>query len=373
MIESHRIRAILFLVVAAVGATIAALEFRRMHELEKIVPGPGVTTVGRLSDYLPNLRDTNGDTPVFFLEGSEEGETVLVLGGTHANEPAGFVAAVVLIENVTVSRGRLIVIPQANRSGFTCTDPLEGYPQRFSISTGSGERWFRFGSRGANPLDHWPDPLVYLHQPSGQRLSGVETRNLNRSYPGRPDGSFTERIGYAIMQLIEQENVRVAFDFHEASPEIPIVNALVTHEKGKDIAAAAILNLELENLEFALEFSPPNFRGLSHREWGDRTDVYPFLMESSNPIQGRLRGPTSAELLLGGVDLRYRRAKEVGKIRITYHSDGEPLDRRVGRHLQSLRAVLDAYAEEFPERSILLGNLPNHDEIVAQGVGVFLK
>ena len=41
-----------------------------------------------------------------------------------------------------------------------------------------------------------------MHASSGQKLSGSETRNLNRAYPGRPDGTFTEKVAYAITSLI---------------------------------------------------------------------------------------------------------------------------------------------------------------------------
>ena len=77
------------------------------------------------------------------------------------------------------------------------------------------------GSRVANPLDRSPDPLVYTHFPSGQRLSGFEARDLNRSYPGRPDGTFSEKVAYAIMQMIEQEDIDISFNLHEAAPGNP--------------------------------------------------------------------------------------------------------------------------------------------------------
>lgn len=82
---------------------------------------------------------------------------MLVLGGTHPNEPSGLVAAVLLIENAQPEAGTLYVIPRTNNSAFTCTDPQEGAPMRFTIDTPNGERWFRFGSRATNPIHQWPD------------------------------------------------------------------------------------------------------------------------------------------------------------------------------------------------------------------------
>jgi hypothetical protein len=174
------------------------------------------------------------------------------------------------------------------------------------------------------------------------------------------------------MQLIQREHVDIAFDLHEAAPEIPIINAIVTHDKGKDIAANALFTLEAENLLFALEMSPPNFHGLSHREWGDRGPVVPYLMETSNPIQGRLRGKTNAALIVQGVDQKYHEAEQLGTVRITYNPDGEPLARRVGRHLRGLQALLGAYMESMPEKRIVIDSVPTYEQIVERGIGEYL-
>jgi hypothetical protein len=56
------------------------------------------------------------------------------------------------------------------------------------------------------------DPEIYLHYPSGQKLAGNETRNLNRSYPGKIDGSVTERVAYAIMNMIKSNKIDMALD-----------------------------------------------------------------------------------------------------------------------------------------------------------------
>jgi hypothetical protein len=167
--------------------------------------------------------------------------------------------------------------------------------------------------------------------------------------------------------------VAVAIDLHEAAPEIPIINALIAHEKVRELAAAAVLNLEFESLQYALEFSPQNFRGLSHREWGDCTGAAPFLMETSNPIQGRLRGRTTAELVTSGADSCYELALNLGRMRITYTAGGEPIERRVGRHLRGIRAILDAYNESQPGAPCILDGIPTFDDLMTRGVGAYLN
>jgi hypothetical protein len=369
----HKLSAVLVLLCAGVLATLASADFLDQRKPDIIRPSEGLTRVGMLSDYFGALKGTAGDTRIFYFESGVPGATVLLLGGTHPNEPSGFMAATVITENLKVNAGRVLVIPQACNSGFSYTDPFEGCPSSFTIEGQSGPRKFRFGSRVSNPLDQWPDPLVYLHYPSGQQLSGFESRNLNRSYPGRPDGSFTERVGYGIMQLIEKEKVDVAFDLHEAAPEIPIINAIVYHPKGEMVALAAVLNLEMEDLHYSPEQSPESFRGLSHREWGDRTDVMPFLMETSNPIQGRLRGKTNEQLILGGVSEEYRRAQESGALRIEYLPTGEPLELRVGRHLQGFQEILRAYNDVHSENPIAFSGLPSYADLMQRGLGHYLR
>ena len=87
-----------------------------------------------------------------------------MLGGTHGDEPAGYLAAVVLVERATVGAGRLIVIPRANASGFTHNFPQEGHPSHFLIATPAGNRRFTYGARATNPIHQWPDPQVYTLQ-----------------------------------------------------------------------------------------------------------------------------------------------------------------------------------------------------------------
>ncbi len=366
---------ILILALAVVALVLATIEFKRMKKEEQILPSNNLSKIVMLSDYFDGIKNTNADTKVYIFDSGKEGGTVFVGGGTHPNEPAGYMAAILMIENLKIDKGRLIVIPRMNNSGFTCNDPMEAFPSSFTLKGKNGDRLFRFGSRLTNPLDQWPDPLVYSHYPSGQQYSGMESRNLNRCFPGRPDGSLTEKLAYAIVKLIEQEKVDVAFDLHEAAPEIPIINAIVYHEKSEDIAMSAILELEfeLENEKYAPELSPANFHGLSHREWGDNTDVFPFLMETSSPIQGRLRGKTNIDLILDGVSENYQTAKETGALRIDYRTQGEQLEHRVGRHIIAIASIVNSFNDLYPGKSVIYSGVPTYDEIMKNKIGNYLN
>lgn len=372
--QKHRWTAIIILAVAAFVVFNTGASFRSMYKEDVIVSGPSVHEVRMLSDWFDGLKGTAGDTRVYILEGEEPGGTFLFLGGTHPNEPSGMMTAVLFIENAVVEKGRLIIIPQADASGFTANDPQEGSPQRFNITTASGAvRTFRFGARATNPLHQWPDPDIYVN-PSQQTLSGSETRNLNRCYPGRPDGTLTEKIAYGIMEVIRKENALVSVDLHEASPEYPVINAIVAHEKSIDLASIAVLELELEDIKVRLEKSPPTFYGLSHRSWGDYSDTWPLLMETANPAQGRLRSKTNEKLVLTGIDPWYVKAQKLGRLYVPFDESGHPLEERVGRHSSALQSVIRAIEYFFDyDQTIMVTGVPGYQELMDNGLGAYLR
>ena len=371
--KNSKIRAIVILFFSVFLAAVAGRDFLRMRQPEPIYPGQGISEKKMLSDYFSPLRETNGDTEVYFFEGENQGATVLILGGTHPNEPAGFITAICLIERAQVQAGRLIVIPRANNSAFSHNDPQEANPQRFFIPTPHGMRWFRFGSRNTNPIDQWPDPEVYRHFPSGQKLSGGETRNLNRSYPGKPDGSLTEKVAFAIMELLRKEKVDLAFDLHEASLEYPVINAIVAHPNGFEMASEVVMYLQMDGLDYNLEPSPEHFRGLSHREWGDQLGIAAILMETANTVQGRYHGKLTPDAVIDGKDKIYTEAAAHGLLAVDFPPEGIPLKVRVGRHLAALQKFFEVWNGYHADKLIEIGNIPDFQEITEKGIGFFLN
>ncbi len=353
----------------SLGLIAAVTPGYRSAELdESLRPGPGVTSVHKLSKWFQGIRGTNGDTDVYVLDSGRAGAGALILGGTHGNEPAGYLAATLIVENAVARAGRLFVVPHANRSAMTHTDYQEASPPLLEFQGASGRRLFRYGSRATNPTDQWPDPDIYVHASSGQELSGAETRNLNRAYPGRPDGTFTERVAYAITSLIRSEKLDLVIDLHEASPEYPVINAIVAHERAMKVASVAVLNLEFEDIKIGLEPSPKNLRGLSHRELGDSTGALAMLCETSNPSQGRLRGATDARLVIEGTDDKYLRAAELGRLAVPFDEKGWPMKRRVGRHTSTVLAVFAAFSSLNPGRPILIAGIPSYADLLAKGL-----
>lgn len=364
---------VLCIVVSLAVAVVSGLDFYNFrHYEEKIIPGEGVTGTFQLSDYNPNLKGTFGDATVYVMEGEKPGASMLVLGGTHPNEPSGHMAAIALIESGKITSGTLYVIPRANNSAFTHNDAQEASPHFYHIETASGTREFVFGSRASNPLDQWPDPDVYMHQPSHQSLSGSETRNLNRGFPGVADGNMTERACYAITELIKAKEIDMTVDLHESSPEYPTINAMVAHESAMGVASAAVLDMGLDGMTIGLEPSPTTLHGLTHRELGDFTDTLPFLMETANPSHGRLRGVTNEELVLTGRDPYYLKAAQNGYVWVPYDENGVPIEERVARHLTGIHYLCEEY-NNLNGELLQIEGMPTYEELMNGNLGDYLN
>jgi hypothetical protein len=352
----------------------AGLSFHQSRHLkEPVVLGPSVTQVKKLSDYFEPIRESINDANVYILEGQKPGGTILLLGGTHPEEPAARLAAWIFVENARLERGRLIVILSANRSGTTVTRLGGAYPPDYTIPTSWGGQKFRMGDRWSNPLDQWPDPEVYIHYPSRQELAYVDIRNLNRTWPGRANGTLTEKTCYALIQLIRQETVDIAIDLHEAELQYPVISTIVAHEKGQDLAAMASMMITgSEGFDIGMENSPYALRGLSHREIGDHTDAISLLLETPEPFLDATRGRTDRALLLEGKDKFVMKAGQHGLLFEKMDENGWPIDVRVGRHCSSILHIADLWSEENPDRSVKLTEIPRYADVIDKGTGFFL-
>lgn len=360
-----------------------------------IVPGPGVTQVKWLSDYVPELKGTLGDTRVFILEGEEPGANILILSGHHADEPGGWMAGMLLVEHAKVNAGKLVIIPQANNSGFTHNYPQEAHARFIRIPLPDGsERIYRHGSRTGNSADHWPDPEVFVQFPSGQKLSGDEVRNLNRAYPGRLSGTFTERIALGIRTVAEKEMIDMQIDMHEAQPEYPFVNAISAHPAAVELMIMA-LTFSSHDIDYGQEMAPAEFRGLSNRELGDwftgvqvnpeqnqglyaqqppARPYYAYVMETANVEQGKIRGITDRLMPVEGLDAFYAAAAKLPNVlRVAFDERGWSLDRRVGRHLTAVLMLAEQLADPmFEGKAFTIEGVPDYDEVIAHTVGSYL-
>jgi hypothetical protein len=357
----------------ALLATSGASFYSSRRLKEPVVLGPGVTAVKTLANYFEPLRGTANDCNIYFLDGKEPGATMLVLGGSHPEEPAGRLVTWILAENAIVQKGRLIVVLSTNRSATTSTRLGGAYPPDFSIDTAWGSRTFRMGDRWTNPLDQWPDPEVYFHYPSGQQLAYVDIRNVNRVWPGRMNGTLTEQTAYGFMELIRREKVDIEVDLHEAELQYPVISTIVTHQRGQDLATLVSMTLtDMEGFKIGTEFSPRTLHGLSHREVGDFSPALSLLFESPEPFLDATRGITSREQLLTGKDEFVVKAGQHGLLFERIDEKGWPIAVRVGRHTSALLQVAETWGEDHPGKRLVITEVPRYKDVIEKGVGYYL-
>jgi hypothetical protein len=229
------------------------------------------------------------------------------------------------------------------------------------------------GDRWSNPLDQWPDPEVYIHYPSRQELAYVDIRNLNRTWPGRANGTLTEKTCFAMTQMIREEKIDIAIDLHEAELQYPVISVIVAHEKGQDLAAMTSMMISgMEGFDLGMENSPYALRGLSHREIGDHTDAISLLLEAPEPMLDATRGRTDRKLLLEGKDEFLVKAGEHGLLFEKIDENGWPIDVRVGRHCSAILQILELWTEDHPERGVIASNVPRYAEVIENGTGAYL-
>ena len=113
---------------------------------------------------------TDIENEVTVLTGSEEGPTIYVVAGVHGDEQAAWLTGD-LLEKISIKAGTLYILSPANRWG------------------------------AAQPV-----PTRYV----------TEEQDLNRSFPGDPDGDMAHRIADSIYRDIERIKPDFVFDLHEA-------------------------------------------------------------------------------------------------------------------------------------------------------------
>jgi len=260
----------------------------------------GAFVVRQLSNYCPSLKNSSGDTAVYVLDSGKPGARMLLVAGTHGNEIGGIRAAEFFAEHALVEKGCVFVIPRLNAPGVK-----------------AGSRLVPPESQGQPDLD------LYTPPEGASVYAGMEQRNIDRSYPGTEFAGTAQKIALAVMRLLVTENIEIAVDMHEASPSSPMAWNIVANPKNVQAAALTVFDLEEKGISMNLEESAPKMDGLSHKEWGDRTQAMSFLIETANPAQADNQSADEEN------DSRYA------------------LNRRVAIQLETIRLLVDRCNEKL--------------------------
>lgn len=135
-----------------------------------------VTTSGFCAQTISEqslMQGTRYETNAYFIDSGIAGNTVLIVGGTHGDEVAGWTAVSNLTESyrngqLTLKSGKLILIPKVNTVGVRA------------------------------------------------RTRNMDEDNLNRMYPGDPNGIAAERLADQVTGIMQQYSVTMVIDCHEA-------------------------------------------------------------------------------------------------------------------------------------------------------------
>ena len=380
--------------LALIAIVFSGITYKKFKNSDIYFDSSKCTEIQKFSDYSPTLKGTIGDANIYVIDSGVEGPSIMIIGGTHPNEPAGQLAATLILENLVVTKGKVFIITECNRSAFGYSYPLEASPMYYHIQTKNGIREFMFGTRATNATEQWPNPDVYVHNPSGQKLSAGETRNLNRCYPGKIDGTYTERVAYAVTECIRKNQISMTVDLHEASPEYITINAMIYHERASELVVRAKLYMDEMDVDISLEPSSKNLHGLTHRELGDNTAVYDengncifegtlaLICETSNASQGKIRGAFTEDIILDGKADKYYSLidendakKDSGKI---LYASPTSIDERVARHILSVLSIIKDYNSYYNKYNEDLGKvsssgIPDYDDILENGIGYYLS
>jgi len=112
---------------------------------------------------------TDYETPVYIIKTDYKEPLIMIVAGTHGNEKAGIKAAEYLKDNLHIKRGTLIIIPKANI--LACEENVRCFPSEI---------------------------------------------NLNRVYPGNPQGNSVEKLAYEIFNLMKRYDIVLLVDLHES-------------------------------------------------------------------------------------------------------------------------------------------------------------
>ena len=87
-------------------------------------------------------------------------------------------------------------------------------------------------------------------------------------------------------------------------------------------------------------------------------------METANASQGRLRGATSIDQVLGGEDECYEISQRLGMLYVPWtEGKAHPIEERCGRHLQGIYEYSQAYNEENQNRPVIYSGVPSYDDL----------
>lgn len=216
-------------------------------------------------DTYPLLPGTEWENTVTVLKAEQEGPVIYVVAGVHGGEIAAWSAGN-LLKKIGIKAGTLYILSPANPWGAAA-------------------------------------------EPRSRYVRGEE--DLNRSFPGDPEGNAAQQIAHAIFTDIRDKNPVFVFDLHEAA----------TNKEGRDFLGRSLIYTTLDGIQdMYLDL-------LLETQLGTLTSM-PFDFFSPGPI-GSINNTVANDLKIPVITVE------------TYRAD--PMEVRIADQLAVVQFVLRDY------------------------------
>ena len=190
---------------------------------------------------------TTWETRWHAIESDQPGPTVLIIGGVHGNEPAGFRAAEQIV-HWPIVRGKLVVLPSVNRLGLAAN--IRWYPEFRNDRT---------------------------------------KRDLNRNFPTKSRPEALTPLCQAIWKFVQQQEPDWVFDLHEGfdfhrinskSVGSSVIAFPAQADFAKKLLSAVNADVEPER-HFALLARSGPINGSLARACGEQLGAKSFILETT--------------------------------------------------------------------------------------------
>lgn len=207
-------------------------------------------------------------TPMYIIDSGKAGPTVMIVGGVHGNERAGYKAAA-KVKDFNIKKGKLLVLPQANKRAVAA------------------------GTRSGGGSD------------------------LNRAFPKTKSGSSTNTLSKAIFQQVKKYDPDWLMDMHEGAnyqklkSSSSVGQSLIYYPKsqtrivGNKIVNSMNANISTSYKKFSLLRYPVS--GSLARASAIQCGTNAFIFEtcSRDPLNTRInRQVKAANILLGHLGMK---------------------------------------------------------------------
>lgn len=211
---------------------------------------------------------TRWETPTYFVDSGASGPTVLIVGGVHGNEPAGF-RSVEQIRHWPIVKGRLVVIPAANVPGLEANTrflPGESADVR-DLNRNFPDDDLEKGALGDVAQSIWP--FVHSHRPDWV-IDLHEGYEFNISH--KPGKGETKSVGSSVIYESSRDLDPIAEGMRDAADALVTrpdrrFNLLKSGARRTSLVGACVNHLGAKGmiLETTFNDQPLSLRTREHR------------------------------------------------------------------------------------------------------------